>query len=55
MIGKVKGIRGCVRVSIAVNSKGDKVYMLDTQRSIIRCLPVPAMTAAKSKYGIRIF
>ena len=55
MIGKVDGIRGCVRVSIAVNSKGDKVYMLDTKRSIIRCLPVPAMTAAKSKYGIRIF
>ncbi|MBW8015286.1 MAG: hypothetical protein FVQ82_03800 [Planctomycetes bacterium] len=47
LLGKVSGIRGCVRVSIAINSKGDKAYMLDTKRSIIRCMPITPKTTKK--------
>lgn len=37
-MGVVSGIRGCVRVSIAVTKDGDKIYMLDTSRNIVRCV-----------------
>lgn len=37
-LGRVNGIRGCVRVTIAVNRAATKIYMLDTGRNIIRFL-----------------
>lgn len=37
-MGIVKGIRGCVRVSIAVTKNGDKIYMLDTSRNLVRSI-----------------
>ncbi len=35
-MGTCKGIRGCVRVTVAVNKACEKIYMLDTGRNIIR-------------------
>jgi len=47
-VGRVNGITGCVRVTVAVNRDASRVYMLDTDRHAIRVLarrePVPAAT-----------
>lgn len=37
-VGIVKDIGGCVRVTIAVSKDGSRVYMLDTQKNIVRVL-----------------
>jgi sugar lactone lactonase YvrE len=39
-VGSCEGVRGCVRVTIAVTRDGSKVYMLDTGRNIIRMIPM---------------
>jgi len=38
-IGNVSGIRGCVRVSVAVSKDKSRIYMLDTGKNIIRKVP----------------
>lgn len=43
-MGVVRGIRGCVRVSIAVTKDRDKIYMLDTSRNIVRSIMRVART-----------
>jgi hypothetical protein len=37
-VGSVKGITGCVRVTVAVNRDASLVYMLDTDKHMIRVL-----------------
>ena len=37
-VGVVKGITGCVRVTVAVNRDASLVYMLDTDRNVIHVL-----------------
>lgn len=37
-VAVVKGITGCVRVTVAVNRDASRVYMLDTDRNMIRVL-----------------
>jgi hypothetical protein len=44
-VGTVPGIRGCVRVTVAISRDGKRIYMLDTERKIVR-LAQPE-TAAK--------
>jgi len=50
-VGRVPGITGCVRVTLAVNQDASRVYMLDTDRNVIRVLarkePPPAVPAAE--------
>ncbi len=47
--GRLKGIRGCVRVTVGVNRDASRIYMLDTERQVIRILarrepPAPVPT-----------
>lgn len=37
-VGSVKDIGGCVRVTIAVSRDGSRVYMLDTEKNVVRVL-----------------
>jgi len=46
-VGIVKDITGCVRVTVAVNRDASRVYMLDTDRNVIRVLQ--RKTAATGK------
>lgn len=40
-VGIVKDIGGCVRVTVAVSRDGSRVYMLDTEKNIVRVLQKP--------------
>lgn len=37
-VGVVKGLSGCVRVTVAVNRDASRVYMLDTEKNVIHVL-----------------
>jgi DNA-binding beta-propeller fold protein YncE len=49
-VGRVEGITGCVRVTVAVNRDASRIYMLDTEHNTVRVLtrreqPPPAAAA----------
>lgn len=46
-MGTVHGIRGCVRLTIALPKDCSRIYMLDTGRNIIRMLRLPAKKDSK--------
>jgi len=45
-VGSAEGVRGCVRVTIAVTRDCSKAYMLDTGRNIIRLIRIKPATGA---------
>jgi len=48
-MGTCNGIRGCVRVTVAVNKTRDKIYMLDTGRNIIRVVKKKSVAKTASR------